>query len=137
MMTKCYSELIQIPTFQGRYEYVKCKGYVGVETFGDQRYLNQMLYSSQRWKKVRRGIILRDDGFDLAHKDYPIYKEIYIHHINPITAEDILEESYCLFDPENLISVSFQIHNAIHYGKDLETHRDPVFRRKNDTCPWK
>lgn len=136
-MNKRYSELIQIQSFQERYEYVKLKGFIGTETFGGQRCLNQLLYSSPEWKKIRKKVILRDEGFDLAHRDYPIYKSIYVHHINPITVDDILQGHSCVFDLENLISVSFQIHNAIHYGTDLYVHEDPVERSLYDTCPWK
>lgn len=136
-MTRRYSELIEIPTFQGRYDYTKCGGSVGVETFGGQRYLNQLLYSSPEWRRIRRKVIIRDEGFDLAHKDFPIYKKIYIHHLNPITADDILEGRSCVFDLENLISVSFQIHNALHYGTNLYFHEDPVIRSEYDTCPWR
>lgn len=132
-----YSELIKIPTFQERFEYAKCGGSVGVETFGGKRYLNQMLYSSPEWRKVRREVIIRDGGFDLAHEDYPIPKAIYIHHLNPITEEDILDRNPCLFDLDNLVCVGFQTHNAIHYGFNSFTNRDLIERISNDTCPWK
>lgn len=136
-MTKRYSELIAIPSFQDRYDYAKCYGSIGVETFGSQRYLNQLLYGSSEWRRIRRNVILRDEGFDLAHKDYPIYKAIYIHHLNPITADDILERRSCVFDLENLVSVSFQTHNALHYGTSIYAHEDPIVRSEYDTCPWK
>lgn len=137
MTNKCYSELIQMRTFQERFEYLKCDGFIGETTFGGHRYLNQILYNSDRWKKVRREVIIRDNGFDLAHPDYPIGGNIYVHHLNPITIDDILEEHYCVFDPNNLISTSFQTHNAIHYGSEEMLVKEPVTRRPNDTCPWK
>lgn len=136
-MIRRYSELILIPTFKERLEYAKCGGIVGIETFGRNRYLNQMLYSSSEWRKVRREAIIRDGGFDLAHEDYPIPNSIYVHHLNPITEEDILGRNPCLFDLNNLVCVGFQTHNAIHYGSDSFTNRDLIKRAKDDTCPWK
>lgn len=136
-MIRRYSELIRIPTFQERFEYAKCGGSVGVETFGEKRYLNQTLYSSPEWRRVRRNVIIRDGGFDLAHEDYPIPRSIHIHHLNPITADDILERNPCLFDLENLVCVGFQTHNAIHYGSGSFSDRNPIVRSRNDTCPWK
>lgn len=138
MMNKSYTELMSIPSFDDRYRYLKLNGVLGKETFGDQRYLNQMLYSSDIWKKTRRQIVLRDDGFDLAHQDYPIGGYIYVHHINPITPDDILEQRPIVFDPENLISTSYDTHSAIHYGFNMASPRESlVVRKPNDTCPWK
>lgn len=138
MMNKSYTELMSIPSFDDRYRYLKLNGVLGKETFGDQRYLNQMLYSSDIWKKTRRQIVLRDDGFDLAHQDYPIGGYIYVHHINPITPDDILEQRPIVFDPENLISTSYDTHIAIHYGFNMASPRESlVVRKPNDTCPWK
>lgn len=138
MTTKRYSELISIPTFEERFEYLKLNGIVGAETFGSRRYLNQILYKTDIWKQTRRKIILRDDGYDLAHPDYAIRGMILIHHINPITIDDILEKRYNVFDPENLISTSLNTHNAIHYGdKDLLIDNHLVIRQKNDTCLWR
>lgn len=137
MMNKSYSELIRILTFQERFEYLKCNGVIGDFTFGGHRYLNQMLYTSEQWKKTRRDVIIRDKGFDLAHPDYLIDGMIYIHHINPITIDDILEGHSCVFNPNNLVSTSFQTHNAIHYGTEERLTREPVTREPNDTCPWK
>lgn len=135
-MIRRYSVLISIEDFKSRLQYLKCNGAIGEETFGSHRYLNQRLYTSDRWKKLRREIILRDNGMDLAHKDYPIKGNIYIHHINPISIDDILESHHCVFDPENLISVSFNTHNMIHYGTD-DIANDLIIRKPNDTCPWK
>lgn len=138
-MIKTYSELIKIETFSDRFEYLKCAGRIGEFTFGGHRQLNQILYRSEQWKKVRDKVIIRDDGMDLAHPDHQIYGSIYIHHINPITIDDILEERENVFDPENLISTSFRTHNAIHFGSDenLLISDKPVTRKPNDTCPWK
>lgn len=137
MIFKCYSELISIPTFQERFEYLMINGTVCSTTFGGHRYLNQMLYKTEDWKLARREVILRDDGYDLAHQDYPIGGNIYIHHINPITIDDILNNRPCVFDLENLISTSFNTHNAIHYGNANLLPTDPIQRTINDTCPWK
>lgn len=134
---KRYSELISIPTFQERFEYLMIGGIVGNETFGGHRYLNQILYKTEDWKLARREVILRDDGYDLAHRDYPIFGNIYIHHINPITIDDILNNRPCVFDLENLISTSLNTHNAVHYGNVNLLPTDPFQRIKNDTCPWK
>lgn len=137
MMNKRYSELIQISEFQERFEYARLDGLVGQQTFGGHRYLNQILYSSDQWKKVRRKVIIRDDGYDLAHPDYQIGGNIYVHHLNPITIDDILEGNPSVFDLENLISVGFQTHNAIHYGDGSLLPKEPVTRKPYDTCPWR
>lgn len=138
MYTKCYSELITIESFINRLEYLRLGSDIGVLTFGDKRYLNQMLYNSPEWKRVRREIIMRDNGFDLAHADFPILSNIYIHHINPITVDDVLRRSGKIFDPENLISSSFETHNAIHFGSISSRESELlIIRTKNDTCPWK
>ena len=135
---KTYSELIQIDNFEDRFDYVRLGGIVGDVTFGNLRYLNQMLYKSALWKEVRRRVILRDDGFDLGHPDYPIPGAIYIHHLNPITAEDILNQAETVFDPEYLISTSLNTHNALHYGNgDGLLASRFAERMPNDTCPWR
>lgn len=136
-MKLTYSELITIPTFKQRYEYCKIGGQVGVDTFGFDRYLNQALYQSSRWRSLRNQIILRDNGCDLAWPEFPVNKRILIHHLNPITEQDILNEASVLFDPENLICVSHETHNAIHYGTEDLLPRGPVVRSPNDMCPWK
>ena len=139
MMTniKTYSELITIPTFEGRYEYLKLGGQVGVETFGFDRYLNQAFYKSDEWLSVRDYIIARDNGCDMGVEGYEIYGRILIHHMNPITKEDILQRSKFLLDPEYLITTVKRTHDAIHYGNDSIIFEAPIERRKNDTCPWR
>lgn len=134
---KSYSELIKIPTFEERFEYLRTNSKVGFETFGGHRYLNQVLYKSPEWKRVRREIILRDDGFDLGHKDYPIRGNIYIHHINPISIDDILERKDYVFDPEYLISTSLRTHNGLHYANDKSVINSYVERKSGDTCLWR
>lgn len=132
-----YSELIQLPTFEERYRYLKLDGKVGVETFGFDRYLNQMLYKNPKWKSARDKVIIRDNGCDLGIEDRDIQGKIYVHHMNPISIEDIENESEFLFDPEYLICSSHTTHNAIHYGDESLLILDPVERTKNDTCPWR
>lgn len=138
MTNRSYSELVKIERFEDRISYLSCYGRVGEETFGPHRYLNQMLYSLSDWERVRRKVILRDDGHDLAHPDYLISGSIYVHHINPITKEDILQRRSCVFDLENLVSVSFKIHQMIHYGTNRVVSSISYTERKpNDTCPWR
>lgn len=137
MGIKTYSELKKLPAFEDRYSYLKLGGVVGKETFGYDRFLNQILYSSDEWKRVRGFVILRDSGCDLGCDGFEIRGRILIHHINPITVEDIIERSHKVFDPENLICVSHNTHNAIHYGDKDMLVTAPVERRKNDMCPWK
>ncbi len=136
--TKCYSELIKIKTFTDRLRYLMQNGIVGDITFGGSRYLNQMLYKTEQWKRVKRQVIIRDNGCDLAHEDYPIVGSVYVHHIKPLTADDILKQRSCVFDLENLISTSFETHNLIHYGNEdgVKQFELPV-RTPNDTCPWR
>ena len=138
MSIKTYSELITLPTFEERFEYLKLNGLVGEETFGFDRYLNQMFYKTKEWRAVRRQVIIRDNGCDLGIKGYDIQGNIYVHHINPITKEDILNRSEFLLNPEYLISASYDTHQAITYGsKDLLPVRTFIERQPNDTCPWK
>ena len=137
-MTKSYSELSKINTYLERFEYLKIGGKTGEQTFGTERYLNQILYKSPEWKSFRRNIIIRDLGMDMGFDGFPIDGIILIHHINPITAQDILDRSRIIFDPENVISVSKRTHNAIHYGDSGLLDVDIlVERRPNDTCPWR
>lgn len=137
MSIKTYSELITIPTFEERFEYLQLKGSVGKDTFGYDRYLNQVLYRSPEWKRLRNQIIIRDDGCDLACDGYDIYGKVLIHHLNPITVEDVLARSRKVFDPDNLVCVSHNTHNAIHYGDVDLLVTGPIIRTKNDTCPWR
>lgn len=134
---KSYRYLQRLNTFLERYNYLRLDGSVGDVTFGSKRYLNQLLYSSEEWKRIRREAILRDDGCDLGHPDFPIVGNIYVHHLNPIVLDDILERKPCVFDLDNLICVSFKTHNAIHYGNEEVLPAEPVTRKPNDTCPWR
>ena len=137
MSIRTYSELIMIPTFEERFEYLQLKGSVGKDTFGYDRYLNQVLYRSPEWKRLRNQIIIRDGGCDLACDGYDIYSKVLIHHMNPITVEDVLARSRKVFDPDNLVCVSHSTHNAIHYGDVYLLVTGPIIRTKNDTCPWR
>lgn len=137
MSIRTYSELITIPTFEERFEYLRLKGSVGKDTFGYDRYLNQVLYRSPEWKRLRNQIIIRDDGCDLACDGYDVYGKVLIHHLNPITVEDVLARSRKVFDPDNLVCVSHNTHNAIHYGDVDLLATGPIIRTKNDTCPWR
>lgn len=136
-MSKCYSELIALPTFIERYRYLKLNSVVGEDTFGFKRWLNQVLYTSSDWKSFRREIARRDNGCDLAVQGFEVYGPVIIHHIVPITYEDVLNRSKCLFDPENAILTQLGTHNAIHYGDESLLNIAPVERTPNDTCPWK
>ena len=134
---RTYSELIKLPTFEERYRYLKLDGKVGEETFGFDRYLNQIFYKSKEWRSVRNHVILRDNGCDLGIEGREIHGRILIHHMNPITKEDILNRTDFLMNPEYLISTIDPTHNAIHYGDEDLLMKDPIERHKNDTCPWK
>lgn len=136
-MIRTYSELILLPTFEERYEYLRIGGTVGEETFGFDRYLNQILYNSRRWKDSRDAAIIRDMGCDLGVPDREIVGTIIVHHMNPITIEDVLYERDIVFDLEYLISSAHNTHNAIHYGDRSLLIQTPIERVKNDTCPWK
>ena len=136
-MIKTYRELRRLRTFEERYEYLKLGGAVGRETFGFDRYLNQDFYhNSKDWKLTRRDIFIRDNGCDLAIPDREIFSRIIIHHINPITVEDIERGADCLFDPDNLICTSHSTSQAIHYGDASLLVRLPQERRKGDTLLW-
>lgn len=133
-----YSELISFDTFEERFNYLNLHGLVGEMTFGGHRRLNQILYNCDEWKSVRRKVILRDNGCDLGIQDRPIAGKILIHHLNPITIDDVLKRKSCVFDLNNLICSSFDTHNAIHYGSN-EILRVNTFttRKPNDTCLWR
>lgn len=135
---RSYEELIKIENFQDRINYLMLFGTVSNITFGGRRTLNQMLYhSASEWKRVRREVIFRDNGYDLAHPDHPIIGNIYVHHITPITEEDIVKRHACVFDLNNLISCSFDVHNIIHYGNREIKEREIVSeRRPGDTKLW-
>ena len=137
MIIKSYSKMLTFPTLEERFRYLELKGSVGKDTFGYDRYLNQILYHSGEWKSFRNDIIIRDNGCDLACEGYEIHQRILIHHINPITVEDVLNRSPKVFDPENVVCVSHITHNAIHYGDENLLMTAPVERSQNDTCPWR
>lgn len=133
---KSYSELQKLKTFEERYEYLKMGGIVGSDTFGFDRYANQALYNSREWRSVRNKVITRDGGCDLGVEGYEVDRHIIIHHINPITMEQIVNRDPIIFDPDNLISVSHKTHNAIHYGDVDQIPKGPVERKQGDTKLW-
>lgn len=137
MELRTYSELVTLPTFEERFRYLKLDGEVGKETFGFDRYLNQLFYKSPEWKSVRNQIIIRDGGCDLGIQGREIYGRILIHHMNSLTVDNILKRSDLLLNPEYLICTIKRTHDAIHYGDEMLLMADPVERTKNDTCPWK
>ena len=142
MIIRTYSELITIPTFKERYKYLRIGGEVGKETFGFNRYLNQKFYKSKEWLRVRDYVILRDTGSneycqDLGVDGHDIFGRIIIHHMNPIYADDIINRSEFLLNPEYLISTSHLTHEAITYGDESLLICEPIERTKNDTCPWR
>lgn len=133
-----YTELSKLKTFKERFEYLKLDGKVGEETFGFDRYLNQMFYTSEEWKRVRNYVITRDCGCDLGIKDMEIQDRlILVHHMNPISKQDIIDKTDILLDPEYMITTTKRTHDAIHYGDDSILYNDPIERFKNDTCPWR
>ena len=135
-MIRTYSELIQLKTFQERFEYLKIGGSIGEMTFNSQRYLNQRFYNSKDWEYIKRDVIIRDESCDLAIKDLDIVRFILVHHMNPLTIEDFKNMTKYVRDPEYLITTSFKTHKAIHYG--LEIYNPYlIVRKQNDTCPWK
>lgn len=135
---RTYSELIIMPSFEERFEYLKLDGRVGADTFGFDRHLNQMVYQKDpRWRKARDTVIIRDNGCDLGVEGYEIYGKITVHHMNPVTLDDILNDRDWIFDPEFLICTTHITHNAIHYGDISRLATTPIERTKNDTCPWK
>ncbi len=134
---KRYSELIRLPTFKERYEYLRLNGVVGKETFGFDRYMNQFFYRSPEWKRIRDLVITRDNGCDLGIPGREIFGRILIHHMNPIEPEDIRSHSEIILDPEYLITTIHDTHLAIHYGDEHQLLQEPVERRPNDTCPWR
>lgn len=134
---KSYSELMEIDDFLERFRYLKLDGVIGDETFGSRRWLNQALYTSPEWKKFRRDILIRDGCCDLGCEGFDIGIRATIHHINPITIDDVLNRRPAVFDPENVITVSDNTHKAIHYGDESLLYPGPVERTQNDTCPWR
>lgn len=134
---RTYSELKKLKTFKERFDYLKLDGKVGKDTFGHDRYLNQILYKLPEWKDVRDKVIIRDNGCDLGLAGYDIYGRVIVHHMNPITIDDILNKNPEAFNPDYLITTSHDTHNAIHYCEECRSAKDPVVRTRNDTCPWK
>ena len=137
MSIRTYSELIQLSTFEERFNYLRLDGVVGKDTFGFDRYLNQQFYRSSEWKRIRNQVIVRDNGCDLGIDEYEIHGRILIHHMNPISIEDLQHMSDLLMNPEYLICVSHRTHNAIHYGDESLIVTAPIERSQNDTCPWR
>lgn len=134
---KTYSELIKFQTFEERFEYLKLGGKVGEETFGFDRYINQMLYKTPEWISTRNAVIVRDNGCDLGVEGYDIVGKVMVHHMNPITVDDIVNRLDYVLNPEYLISSSMMTHNAVHYGNKDLLPQAPIERSKNDTCPWR
>lgn len=137
MKIRTYSELITLPTFEERFEYLRLDGRVGEETFGFDRYLNQVFYKSKEWLQVRDQVIARDNGCDLGMEGHEIYSKILVHHMNPVSKEDILKRSEWILNPEYLICTIKNTHDAIHYGDRSLLATAPIERRPNDTCPWR
>lgn len=138
MMTiKCYSELIRFQSFEERFKYLKLDGIVGDKTFGFDRYLNQIFYKDREWLRVRDEVIIRDNGCDLGIFDREIKGRILVHHMNPISIEDVLRRRSYILNPEYLISTTKNTHDAIHYGSEETLIKIPKDRIKNDTCPWR
>ena len=136
-MIRTYSELSELSTFQERFRYLQLGGFVGEETFGFDRYLNQLFYQSYEWRKIRELVIIRDNGCDLGIEGREIQGKILIHHMNPIDKSDILNRSEFLLNPEYLICTYKNTHDAIHYGDESILFQEPIERTKYDTCPWR
>lgn len=136
-MIRTYQELRRLQTFEERYRYLRLGGRVGADTFGYDRYLNQILYKSGRWRSARNAVIVRDGGCDLGVDGHEIHGIIVVHHMNVITIDDIEQDRDEIYDPELLVSTSLNTHNAIHYGDKSLLPKLPVERRRNDTCPWR
>lgn len=136
-MQRTYTELIQLPTFKERYEYLRLGGIVGQDTFGFDRYLNQKFYHSPEWKRIRRDVIIRDEGRDLAMEGYELQNNIFVHHMNPIVPDDLINVPEWILNPEFLVCVSKQTHDAIHFGDASLLPKLPIERTPNDMCPWK
>lgn len=137
-MIRTYSELSKLKTFEERFKYLQLSdGHVGADTFGYDRYLNQQFYKTREWKRLRDELIIRDNGCDLGIEGREIFGKIIIHHLNPITKDDILNQTDYLTNPDYLICTTQTTHNAIHYGDESLLLSTPVARTPNDTCPWK
>ena len=134
---RTYSDLVKLGTFVERYQYLKLHGVVGGDTFGFDRYLNQVLYRSKEWRDLRHRIIVRDNGCDMALEGWDICGPVTVHHMNPLTVKDVDERNPDIFEPEFLVCVSHNTHNAIHYSDESLLPKEPIERRAGDTCPWK
>lgn len=135
---RTYTELSKLKTFDERFRYLQLNGKVGADTFGFDRYMNQIFYRSREWKRIRELVIIRDNGCDLGIEGRDVYgKNILIHHMNPLNLDDIVDRSDYLLNPDYLITTSRLTHNAIHYGDERLLPREPVERTPFDTCPWK
>lgn len=134
---RTYDELSRLKTFDERFDYLKLNGLVGEETFGFDRYLNQLFYKSPEWLDVRNEVILRDNGCDLGVDGYEIHGPIIVHHMNPISENDIKKRTDILLDSNYLVLTAHQTHNAVHYGSKEILIREPITRTKHDTCPWR
>lgn len=137
MIIRTYSELMNLQTFEERFEYLRLAGQVSEETFGFDRWLNQTFYKSSEWKRLRNQIFVRDNGCDLACEDYDIRGQYIIHHMNPLGRTDIVDMTEYVMNPEYLITTTLATHNAIHYGDSSSLPKGPIVRTPNDTCPWK
>lgn len=135
-MIRTYKELSRLQTFEERFDYLKLSGSIGTETFGFDRYVNQMFYRSKEWKSIRNHVIVRDNGCDLGIEGREIQKGIIVHHINPIKIDDIVSATEFLMNPDYLICTSLKTHNAIHYGDSNLLDKDPIIRRPGDTKLW-
>lgn len=137
-MIRTYRELKTLPTYEARYDYLKLVGAVGETTFGYDRYLNQIIYKTRRWRSARDIVIARDNGCDLGIAGYEIHDKIIVHHMNILTLDQIENEDDCIFEPELLISTNMRTHNAIHFGRpNVRPYNELIERTRNDTCPWK
>ena len=136
-MIRTYSELVTLHTFEERYQYLRLGGKVGEDTFGFDRWLNQIFYKDPEWRRIRDKVIIRDNGCDLGILGREIHSTIIVHHMNPITKDDILRRSEFLLNPEYLISTVKNTHDAIHYGDEDLLIKLPIERKENDTCPWR
>lgn len=136
MRIRCYSELRRLGTIEERFEYLSLKGAVGFKTFGPSRWVNQQFYTSSLWRRVRDEVIIRDNGCDLGVPGYDIYAELLVHHMNPMTPEDVLNQEDWILDPEFLITTTKKTHNALHYGDVSQLPQAPIVRMRGDTQFW-
>ena len=137
MLLRTYTELIQLKTFKERYDYLRLGGIVGQNTFGFDRYLNQRFYKSPEWQQIRRDVIIRDEGRDLAMEGYELHGNIYVHHMNPVSIQDLVDVNEWILNPEYLVCASKRTHDAIHFGDESLLPELPKERTLNDMCPWK